>query len=520
MRPSSIRITVPSIGTVGDSIRAIVDVRNPDETTSKYFVGKIGFKSSSGIEMPSEHVVAPGDGGRFAVDGIRLVKKGTYRIGAAFRKGVISGTSNPIQVHEGRRDFDIYWGDIHGHSVISDGIGTPEAYYEYARDVAALDICAITDHDVHPEPITDKEWKRTKDAARDFYDPHRFVTFLAYEWTAGEYFTGGPDSGHHCVYFLDRYDEAKHYLCSDPATDTLEKLWAKYEGWNVITIPHHTAVNDRTFWYGWGARNDAMQPLVEIYSTWGSSELSSKRKNTRPIKRYGGMAPKGSGKTVQEALAQGFRLGFTGGGDGHDGRPGDSNSHIGDPPLFATRSGIHEGNLYSGGLTAVLAGELTREGVWDALKKRRTYATTGARILVDFTVNGRTMGEEVTLSRKDDPVLKLYTAGTGRIRKIDIIRNNREIYSSAPKSSEAKLTFVDRERKGGVFFYYIRVLQEDGNMAWSSPIWIERPDNRLTLVRKKMKEKRRVRKQQRVTRRGEKRSARAGTALGKKRRSS
>ena len=157
---------------------------------------------------------------------------------------------------------------------------------------------------------------------------------------------------------------------------------------------------------------------------------------------------------------------------------------------------------------AVLAEELTREAVWDAMKKRRVYATTGARILIDFTINGQMIGEELTLSRKEVPALKFRVVGTDSIKKINIVRDNKDIYSIAPKSDTARLTFVDREKRSGVSFYYLRVTQEDGHIAWSSPIWVIRPEKKKKLagVRKAIKAKRKARKQEKASRRKEKRT--------------
>ena len=65
----------------------------------------------------------------------------------------LSAESNPMLVtREGPR---ILWGDLHGHSNFSDGTGLPEDYYRYARDVAALDVAALTDHDHWGIPFLD-----------------------------------------------------------------------------------------------------------------------------------------------------------------------------------------------------------------------------------------------------------------------------------------------------------------------------------------------------------------------------
>src|SRR4030042_5934880 len=97
-RPSNIKITMPSTATVGDKIRAIVDVRNPEQTTSQYFFGKIYFEAPKGIEIPAYHIVNKGDGGKFVLNDICLNTKGIFRIKAFFKKGPITGDRNPIRV--------------------------------------------------------------------------------------------------------------------------------------------------------------------------------------------------------------------------------------------------------------------------------------------------------------------------------------------------------------------------------------------------------------------------------------
>ncbi|MGH9337934.1 MAG: DUF3604 domain-containing protein, partial [Vicinamibacteria bacterium] len=81
----------------------------------------------------------------------------------------------------------ILWGDLHGHSQLSDGTGTPEDFFLYARDVAALDVVALTDHDHWGMVFLDANpglWKTIEETARRFDEPGRFVALLGYEWTS------------------------------------------------------------------------------------------------------------------------------------------------------------------------------------------------------------------------------------------------------------------------------------------------------------------------------------------------
>jgi hypothetical protein len=124
------------------------------------------------------------------------------------------------------------------------------------------------------------------------------------------------------------------------------------------------------------------------------------------------------------------------------------------------------------GLTAIFAEELTRENVFDALRTRRCYATTGARILLDFHVNECAMGQ---IGRATDRVeIRVKVAGTAPIRSIAIVRNNVDIHrSEEPRMDmDQELIWRDHSPEPGSW-YYARVTQSDGHMAWASPVWLD-----------------------------------------------
>ena len=180
---------------------------------------------------------------------------------------------------------------------------------------------------------------------------------------------------------------------------------------------------------------------------------------------------------VQRALAMGRRLGFTGGGDDHDGHPGDPIATGAEP--FRHRDG----------LMAVWAPELSREAIFQGMYDRRTYATTGARIIALFSVADQPMGGELTLAERpelsDERVITAYVVGESKIAQVEIIRNNETVYHQFGEGSELELSWTDTEPLEGLaltpvdedqprfVFYYVRVLQSDGHMAWLSPVWID-----------------------------------------------
>ncbi len=115
----------------------------------------------------------------------------------------------------------------------------------------------------------------------------------------------------------------------------------------------------------------------------------------------------------------------------------------------------------------------TKHGILEALKRRRVYATSGAPILITFRINDHSMGD--SLSTEAIPTISLDVEGTSALQYVKIVRNNEEILTLGKDIKEGRgvrTTFKDKTISPGHFWYYLRVLQEDGEMAWSSPIWV------------------------------------------------
>jgi len=117
----------------------------------------------------------------------------------------------------------------------------------------------------------------------------------------------------------------------------------------------------------------------------------------------------------------------------------------------------------------LLAEQLTREGLFDAIKKRRAYGATD-NIILEFRSGDHLMGEAFTSSGA--PRFTVRAVGTGAIRQIDVIKNRKFIYTKRPGGKESSFELADREFGPGESWYYVRILQEDGQLAWSSPIWV------------------------------------------------
>jgi len=161
----------------------------------------------------------------------------------------------------------------------------------------------------------------------------------------------------------------------------------------MILIPHVGGRRANLIYH-----EPTLEPLIEVYSHWGCFEWF-----------------------LEEALKRGYRVGFTAGSDGHRGRPGASY-------LGAAMAGVY------GGLTCILARDLTREALWEAMKRRRTCATSGERILLKVMADGHWMGEEY--ESQTHPTFSISAVGTTSIELLELKRGLETIFHYVP-SEEA-----------------------------------------------------------------------------------
>ena len=163
------------------------------------------------------------------------------------------------------------------------------------------------------------------------------------------------------------------------------------------------------------------------------------------------------GNWVRDALDRGYRFGFIGSNDSHDGHPGLAHLATG-----------------KGGLAAILSGDRTREGVYRALTSRRTYATNGPRIILRTALAGKPMGSELQARDTNQPVtLYVRVIACAPLERIDVIRTGTVSQSSNGEGAfEFESSFeLDPLSRGE--YVYVRAVQTDGGAAWSTPFYID-----------------------------------------------
>ncbi len=364
-----------------------------------------------------------------------------------------------------QKSFDgcnTYFGEIHWHSEFSgDAYRNLQECFDYAREQIALDFATPGDH--YPNRI-----QEYFDIIDRNYNPGSFVTFPGFELSIS--------NGHINFYFrkrgsFDKFEDAWKATRANPdfAKPDALRISPFYEAWNpeeVIMIPHHMNITSGTFekvihkdgyalWrqFDWRGADDRFIRLAEIVQTRGSFE--TEKVDTGWFGKSGGY-----GSSIRSALARGLRFGFIGGTDNHDGWPVRGTNAT--PEL---------------GLAAVQAKELTREAIFDAMRARRTYATTGARIDLDFCLNGKyPMGSEAKLLPIEKRTFKISIHGTAPLDIVEIISAGTELASIPVNGTEDLETEWTDPRDDAPIdncYYYLRLRQKDGNCAWSSPIWVD-----------------------------------------------
>ena len=307
------------------------------------------------------------------------------------------------------------------------------------RDKARLDFTALTDHDCYPDWTTQSEWELLRTNCRLMNKDGELACLLAYEWTPNEY---KYDYGHKNVYY--RGDEGEIFRSGDKGGMTPTDLYNSIRSYKALCIPHHPAAD----WVmvsaatDWNFHDPEVQRAVEIYSRHAPFETFEARskftKNIKKMERCG----------VQDALARGYRMGFTAGSDSHQ-----------------TEHGVE------GGIVAAFVPALKREYVWDAIYDRLTYGTTGARILVSLKINSAPMGSEVKAIGDAPVTIEGSVLGTDTVT-VELLRDNQVIQTWACAGNACDFTLEDTA--GSDACYYLRVTQKDEHMAWSSPIWADR----------------------------------------------
>jgi hypothetical protein len=362
------------------------------------------------------------------------------------------------RVKAGGRTYQYLRGEYHRHTEISwDGSpdGSLEDMFRYAIDAAQMDWIGNGDHDngagrEYPWWLTQK--------FTDAYHTKAFTTMFTYERSVAY------PHGHRNVMFaqrgiltLPRLAVPKEPPADDQKIDKkggwpggvhpddTKMLYRYLREFNGICASHTSATGMGT---DWRDSDPVAEPIVEIYQgdrmsyeMEGAPRAGYDPKSGKEPANVAGWFPKGF---VNLALQKGIKFGFQASSDHWS-------THI--------------------SFFVILAEGRDRQSLLKAVKQRHCYAATD-NILVDFRCGDAIMGDEIAI--KQAPKFDMHVVGTSKIAKIDVLRDSEVIDTLTPAGADYKAAWTDANPKNGTHYYYIRVLQADGEIAWGSPIWVER----------------------------------------------
>lgn len=395
--------------------------------------------------------------------------------------------------------YRLFWGDTHRHSSVARcSAGRPEPFkddvWKFGHDVYQCDFMSMADHDVSSVP--QKQWMWEDHRFADLYNnPGHMTSFFAFE-----------NGGWPVVFSIDREgaSQGMNSLLSDPRPD------------KTMIIPHFHG--QKLYWgrEGYFDRRDLVR-IVEIFQACRYSDEAEgaprMNKNISVADANGWKRRDADGRLareepvfVQGGLAAGYRVGF-----------------IASTDHFC-------GACYA----CVFARSPSREDIFEGLYQRRCYGATAYGIVVDFRADGRLMGEEYNTDKPAE--LSVYARAYAPIRSVEILRHtpvgkpllppgeerdelesqvaeaedellaleaelalkknvkaeyeqtqnllakmksrlDRRVHWKTaaifePAKQDCRVEWREPEPAPGTFIYYARIVLDDEELAWASPVWV------------------------------------------------
>jgi hypothetical protein len=379
----------------------------------------------------SLHLAWEGDA-EVGIDDRRLTFTGPGSGFVLASAGDVNGRSNPVTCHAEPPGFRRYWGDLHAQTETTIGTGSDEEYFRFGREVARLDFMS---HQANDFQVTDENWRDLQQTIRRFHEDGHFVVFPGYEWSANT-FAGGDRN---VIYRIEDQPifRSSHWQVptappderspAHPASVLFERLHRHVGADNVIVAAHVGGRYADVRQY----HDGGLCKLVEIASCWGVFEW-----------------------LLWDALETGHVVGVVCNSDGHKGRPG------------AEGPGAGEFGI-AGGLTCVLVPELTRKAVFQALRERRCYGTTGPRIDLSFQIDRQPMGSVLEIDGEVTAGASVKAAGP--IESLTLLRGREPVAVTRPSAFDE----VTSSRRIRVRWQGARIRGRGRRVTWSGVIRTE-----------------------------------------------
>jgi hypothetical protein len=441
---------LPTLIRLGEPFRLAIKADDKWGNPSNLADTDLHLESSAPVQgLPAKIRLETGQFSAMLSD-LRAAKTGDLTIGVFNGKGDELCRSNPLRVDAADAELVHFWGDTHGQSNETLGTNSAREYFEFGRDKAFLDVMGHQGNDFQ---ITGAFWDELNRLSRAFDKPGSFVCIPGYEWSANT--AVGGDRNVHFRHEGEKIHRSSHAQIADAAdmTDeaadahTAHDLFDKLQGKDCVVVAH---VGGRYADIRY-AHDAKLETAVEVHSAWGTFEW-----------------------IVRDAFEKDFRVGIVANSDGHKGRPG---ACYPGASFFGSQ----------GGLTCFIASRLDRDSIFESMRRRRHYATTGNRMILDVTAeladdaevfardlafdgavaapSRRLMMGDIARVTSDAVRLTVDAFGTAPIERIDIFDGLDHLETVRPYQVHASWTRVRLAYHGAEYRGRARTTNWDGSLG-------------------------------------------------------
>ena len=441
--PDLLRLLGPTVAQTGEPVDLHLGVFDRNRNPIQGYSGTVAFDIPSDVDgMPHAYTFLPRDQGLKIFEGIRIRQPGVCRIGIRADGMEKTFTSNPMVVSD-NPDACVYWGDVHAH-----GWGDSTMYLMFLRSekmdpvsrhlqgrrVGRFDFGCPGAMSMDPDK-REETWAAYQQACEQLDEPGRYVPFISYE--------AHPSEGDRQVIFKNYKDEPPPISMRAPLEE-VERTYGNRDG--VLLEVHIGGAPPR-----WDVYRPEKERFLEVCSAFGCAEW-----------------------LLQKALVLGYKPGVCAASDLHLGLMGGPRAVETFRGRFGQKYPMNQrdASYGTGPITAVVAPALNRDSLWEAIEARHSYAVSGARIYLNVTCNGEPAGAEIDL--KSEARIAITCHACAPLDRIDLIAGEYTVRSWSPSEMDFSETITLSAENLPGNWIYVRVHQQDGEYAWSSPIYLNR----------------------------------------------
>ena len=422
-------------------------------------ISNAGENASVTMTVNGEKVDAAYANGKVTYTPAAAMADGKVTVTVTVKRADKKETSKTWSFTIGEATFQRYFGQLHSHTQYSDGAGSLESALDYVKNLpesANVDFVAFTDHSnyfdksgaANPEgalydmslasAASQNLWNEYKNAVAAFNKENAgsMVAIAGFEMT----WSGGP--GHINTFntpgIVSRNNTTLNNKTKDAGLQAYYKLLSQTEGVDSISQFNHpgtTFGNFIDFGY-WDAVVDTRMYMVEVGN--GEGQIGA-----------GGYYP--SYEQYIMALDKGWHVAPTNNQDNHKGRWGNAND----------------------ARDVILTDDFTEDGIYEALRARRMYATEDKNLDLDYTVNGYMMGSIIDVPEKLNFEISFNDPDrTDSIAKVELVVNSGKVAYTWDSAADLAKGSVSVELAPEYTYYFVRVTEGDGDLAVTAPVWV------------------------------------------------